>query len=91
MTRHDLAIEVARQMGGSKKDAMNYIDAVLEGIRIGMKRDGEVKLNNFGTLYGYVKPEHEAKNPKTGEIITVPERIWPKVKFSSTVKEYLNG
>ena len=91
MTRTELAIEVARQLGGSKKDAAKYIDAVFEGIKIGMKNDGEVKLNGFGTFTSVLKPSYESKNPKTGEKVIVPDRNHPKIKFSPLLKEYLNS
>lgn len=90
MTRAGLAIEVVNQIGGSKKDAATYIDAVLEGIKVGMKRDGEVKLANFGTLSTSKKDSHEATNPRTGQKVTVPEKVVPKIKFASAIKEFLN-
>lgn len=90
MTRSDLAIEVARQLGGSKKDAANYIDAVFEGLKIGLERDGKVSINSFGTFYTLNKPAFMSKNPRTGEIVNVPERRHPKVRFSSSLKKYLN-
>ena len=66
MTKEELVYEVTRQLGGSKKKSSEYIDAVLEGIRIGMKKDGEVKLNGFGIFSSVLKPSYESKNPRTG-------------------------
>jgi DNA-binding protein HU-beta len=91
MTREDLAVEVTKKMGGSKKESYAYIDAVLDGIKIGMKADGEVKLNGFGTFFSVLKPSFESRNPKTGEKVTVPDRHHPKIKFSGMVKDYLNS
>lgn len=91
MTRADLIIEVAKQTGGSKKDAAAYIDAVLKGITEGMKRDSQVKLANFATISTQVKPEHEARNPKNGEKIIVPDKVIAKVKFMPAVMNYLNS
>lgn len=91
MTRQDLAYEVTKQMGGSKKESYAYIDAVINGIKIGMKRDGEVKLNGFGTFMSVLKPSHESKNPRTGEKVIVPDKHHPKLKFSPIIKEYINS
>ena len=91
MTREDLAIEVTKVMGGSKKESYEYIDAVLDGIKLGLKNDGEVRLNGFGTFSSVLKTSFESKNPKTGEKVIVPDRRHPKVKFSKTIKEYLNS
>lgn len=71
MTREDLAFEVTRQLGGSKKESYAYVDAVIEGIKLGMKRDGEVRLNGLGIFSSYLKPSHKARNPKTGESVIV--------------------
>ena len=90
MTREDLVYKVTEKMGGSKKESGEYIDAVLEGIKYGMKNDGEVKLNGFGTFSSVLKPSYESKNPKTGEKVIVPDRNHPKIKFSPLLKEYLN-
>lgn len=90
MTRTELAIEVARQLGGSKKDAAKYIDAVFEGIKIGLERDDKVAINSFGVFYTLTKPPYKSKNPRTGEVVDVPERRHPKVRFSGSIKEYLN-
>lgn len=90
MTREDLVYKVTEKMGGSKKESGEYIDAVLEGIKYGMKNDGEVKLNGFGTFSSVLKPSYESRNPKTGEKVIVPDRNHPKIKFSPLLKEYLN-
>ena len=91
MTREDLVYKVTEKMGGSKKESGEYIDAVLEGIKYGMKNDGEVKLNGFGTFSSVLKPSYESRNPKTGEKVIVPDRNHPKIKFSPLLKEYLNS
>jgi nucleoid DNA-binding protein len=91
MTRADLVIEVAKIAGGSKKDAAKYVEAVLEGIVNGMKNDGGVKLANFGNFQTVVKPAHKAHNPATGETVDVPDRVFPKMKFSPSIKEMLNA
>ena len=91
MTREDLAYEVTRIMGGSKKDSYAYIDAVMEGIKLGMKRDGQVRINGFGTLQSVLTPSHESRNPKTGEKVIVPDRYYPKAKFTKGMKDYLNS
>ena len=91
MTREDLAYEVTRQMGGSKKESYAYVDAVLDGIKLGLKRDGKVQLYGFGTFETVFKPSFESKNPKTGEKVVVPDRKHPKLKFSPMAKDYLNS
>ena len=91
MTKEDLSVEVVRRVGGSKKEAIRYIDAVADGIKVGMKRDGKVSISNFATFIGKVKPAYEARNPKTGEPVHVPDRVHPKIKQAPIVEEFLNS
>lgn len=90
MNGAELTIEVARQMKCSKKEASKFIDAVFEGIKIGLDKDEKVKVSNFGTFYVHDKKPHDWRNPRTGEIVKVPEKRLPKVRFSELVKDYLN-
>lgn len=91
MNRIDLAVEVVKEVGGSKKEASMYIDAVLKGIAAGLKNDGKVSLANFGVFSTSVKPAHEAHNPATGAVVNVPEKVVPKMRFSESMKDYLNS
>lgn len=42
-----------------------------------------VSVRNFGKFEAPVKAAHDARNPKTGETIRVPERRRPRLKVSA--------
>ena len=74
MTKQELAIYVADRAGFTNKAAKLAVTTVIEGLAAGLTKDGDVILGR--TLRIKVKaipakPERKARNPKTGELITV--------------------
>lgn len=101
MNKEELIVEITKNVNevratngkaanASKKDSAMYLDAVLDAIKAGMKKDGEVKLQGFANLTTTVVDEHIGRNPSSGENIKIPRKVRPKVKYSNTFKAYLN-
>ncbi|WP_173365020.1 MULTISPECIES: HU family DNA-binding protein [unclassified Fibrobacter] len=61
----------------SKAAAARAVDAVLDGIAAGVKKDGNVQLIGFGTFAVKERAARDGRNPLTGEKI--------KIKASKTV------
>lgn len=61
----------------SKALAERAVNAVVEGITTGIKRDGVVQLIGFGTFTIKSRSARKGRNPQTGEEI--------KIKASKTV------
>ncbi len=61
----------------TKAAAERAVEAVLEGIAAGLKKDKSVQLVGFGTFQIRQRKAREGRNPKTGEKI--------KIKASRTV------
>ena len=61
----------------SKAAAARAVDAVLDGIAAGIKKDGNVQLIGFGTFAVKERADRDGRNPLTGEKI--------KIKASKTV------
>ena len=80
MNKQDLieAILANKEAGiESKAAAARAVDAVLDGITAGIKKDGLVQLIGFGTFSVKERAAREGRNPLTGEKI--------KIKASKTV------
>ena len=80
MNKQDLieAVLANKEAGiESKAAAARAIDAVLDGIAAGIKKDGNVQLIGFGTFSVKERAAREGRNPLTGEKI--------KIKASKTV------
>lgn len=61
----------------SKAAAARALDAVLDGIAAGIKKDGNVQLIGFGTFSVKSRAARTGRNPQTGATI--------KIKASKTV------
>ena len=61
----------------SKAAAARALDAVLDGIAAGLKKDGNVQLIGFGTFAVKSRAARTGRNPQTGATI--------KIKASKTV------
>ena len=61
----------------SKAAAGRAVDAVLDGIAAGIKKDGNVQLIGFGTFSVKARAARTGRNPQTGAAI--------KIKASKTV------
>ena len=83
MTKKELIENVAAETGVSKAAAEMAVKAVTTIIGAQMRQPGrEVIIRGFGTFKSTHKPSYTGRNPKTGEPVTIPERI--KVTFKAS-------
>ncbi len=80
MNKAELVGAVQKGLGKetSKAQAERALDAVIEGIKTGLKKDQSVQLVGFGTFKVATRKARTGVNPKTGEKI--------KIKASKGVK-----
>lgn len=80
MNKAQLVIEVQKKLGGetSKAAAERAIDAVIECIKKGIKKDKTVQMIGFGTFSVTKRAARTGVNPQTGEKL--------KIKASKSVK-----
>ena len=76
VTRADLAEAVYHEVGLSRSESAELVDAVLSEISQSLARDGAVKIAAFGTFAVRWKGERIGRNPKTGEEVPIlPRRV----------------
>ena len=69
----------------SKNEIENILDNFNESIKKALIEGKNVELRGFGTFFvKKIKEKFSARNPKTGELIYVPEKN--KVRFKSSKK-----
>ncbi len=83
MNKADLVSAVQRELGKetSKAAAERALNAVLTGIRKGVKTGKPVQLIGFGTFKISKRKARLGRNPKTGESIKIPAS--KTVRFSA--------
>lgn len=94
MKKKELVNELATRTHFYKKNLMEIVEA-LEDIVIEhfdtatFEEDSELHLAPGVVLVGKRKPEGEAKDPRTGEIIISPEKVIPSAVFKTSVRKKL--
>jgi len=81
---------VAAKTGLTKADAGRALDAVLEGIVDGLKKDGKVALVGFGTFSAKRRAARNGINPLTKEPMSIPAKTVASFKAGSKLKDALN-
>ncbi len=90
MGKAELVDYVAKEAGLSKVDAGKALDAVIEGVKAGLKKEGKVSLVGFGTFEAKKRAAREGRNPLTGATIKIAAKTVPTFKAGSKLKESLN-
>lgn len=90
MKKVELVEAVATKAGLTKADATRAIDATFETITCALKNNEKVPLIGFGTFGVSERNERTARNPRTGETITIPAKKVVSFKAGTALKNSVN-
>ncbi len=91
LTRADLTEAVYRNIGLSRNESSELVEAVLEEVCACLEKGEEVKLSSFGTFTVQSKNERIGRNPKTGiEAVITPRRVL-SFRPSHILKDRVDG
>lgn len=91
MTKNGLALEVSKFLGLPHKDGKKITEAVFICLREGMAKGQSVEIRNFGTWHYRHQPERAGRNPKTGEVLTIPAKKKVLFRAGKLLKEGVRG
>ncbi|MGO1617643.1 MAG: integration host factor subunit alpha, partial [Oceanisphaera sp.] len=74
LTKADLAEQLFSELGLSKRDSKEMVEAFFEEIRVSLEQGEQVKISGFGNFELRNKGERPGRNPKTGEDIPISAR-----------------
>jgi len=74
MTRKDLIDKVAEKFGLKKKEAEAVVKFIFQEIAETVKSGERVSIQGFGALELRELKERKIRNPRTGEVIEIPNR-----------------
>ena len=89
MNKGDLIELVASQLESSKADATKAVEAVLESIAEGVRKDDKVQIAGFGTFQKKHRAERQGINPATKQPITIAASTTCGFKPASALKDTL--
>lgn len=89
MNKAELVLEVQKTLGkdASKAQAERSVDAVLESIKKGLKKDKAVQLIGFGTFSVAKRAARMGVNPQSGEKIKIKASKTVKFKVGASLKD----
>ncbi len=87
MTKAELIEKIASGAGLSKVDATKALDTTLNSIRSALKKGQKVTLVGFGTFSVTKRKARKGRNPRTGDIITIPAAKVPKFTSGKALKD----
>ena len=73
-----------------RRDVVRVVDIIFDEIAEGLKNDMNYEIRGFGTFKIKSRRARIAKNPRTGEKISIPQKKFPAFKMSKLVKLRLN-
>ena len=75
----------------NQSEIETIINTLSENILKALKDDKNIELRGFGSFFvKKLKEKHSARNPKTGELIYVPEKNRVRFRASKKLKEFIN-
>lgn len=90
MNKGELIEEMAKKSCLSKKDTISALDSFIDIVSNSLKSGEEIKLTGFGKFEAVRKSAATRRNPLTGEMINTPEKLVPKFRASSSLKNLMN-
>ena len=86
MTKADLINTVAKVAKVSKRAAEEAVNATMDCIARGIKKDRRLQVPGFGTFSVSRRRAGPGKNPRTGETIKIPAAKVAKFKAGNLLK-----
>ena len=74
MTKKEIAKAIADEVGIPLEDVMRTVQKLFDGIIEVLVSEGRIELRNFGLFAVRKRRARQARDPRTGEKVWVPER-----------------
>jgi DNA-binding protein HU-beta len=87
MNKASIVDAVHEKLGGTKVQAEEVVDIMIDSIVSTLKKGGEVSIAGLGIFSTKTRAARQARNPRTGESISVPSMKVPKFRAAKALKE----
>jgi integration host factor subunit alpha len=90
MTKADIVERIQSQIGYTKKESSDLLEAVFEVLKGTLETGENIKISGFGNFVVKIKNDRRGRNPQTGETITIEARRVLTFKPSVLLKQAIN-
>jgi nucleoid DNA-binding protein len=87
VTKKEIAKAIAEELGIPLMDVTRAVQRVFDGIIEVLVSEGRIELRNFGIFMVRKRQARQARNPRTGERVWVPEKIGVTFKAGREMEE----
>ncbi|MFC7395945.1 integration host factor subunit beta [Chelatococcus sp. GCM10030263] len=92
MIKSELVLRIAEQNPHLyQRDVENIVNAILDEITRALARGDRVELRGFGAFSVKRRDARTGRNPRTGETVSVAEKMIPVFKTGKEMRQRLNG
>ena len=91
LTKANMAVAVAEQIGYTKNQSFEMIETLLEIIKRTLESGDDVLVSGFGKFCVKTKHGRRGRNPATGEDMMLDPRRVVTFKCSGRLKDKING
>lgn len=88
MLKQDVINAIAEKTGGTKKDAREHLEAFEAVVVEALTRGEDVALKGFVSFSSKEVAEGTARNPQSGEEVTVPAHRKASVKLAKGIRKF---
>jgi integration host factor subunit beta len=91
MIKSELVIKLTAQSPHLyQRDIEQVVNAILDTIRDALAQGGRVELRGFGTFTAKTREARAGRNPRTGEAVSVSEKVVPAFRMGKAMRHRLN-
>ena len=87
MIKIDLARSLRERMNITLKDAEELLTVFMDVVGETLEKGEKIQLAGFGLFDVRYVPEYQGRNPKTGEVLTIPSCYYPVFKAGKGLKD----
>ena len=87
MNKADIISKVHEVLGTTKVEAERAVETVFGTIEVALKDVTQVSVAGFGIFEAKMRAKREARNPRTGESVTVAAMRVPKFRAAKALKD----
>jgi len=87
MNKTELIEAIAGKAGLTKEAASKAVNAYIEAVTESLKAGDKVVIAGFGTYEVKERAARQARNPRSGEAISIPATKAPAFKAGKTLKD----
>lgn len=91
MNKSELIEQLSLKANLTKKRAEIVVNLLFNSMSEALAKGGRIEIRGFGSLINKHYEAYEGRNPRTGEVIQVPEKKLPFFKVGKDLRERVNG